>query len=312
MSKFEFDPAPWVPFRDQKVLERVRNIKRKDMEKHDNPDFDIKIVDDVGGIWVADMVMRIYQSDIEDKKLTMIMPNPCPGPYKTVAELINRFRINCRNVYTFNMDEWADQDGNVAPDTYEAGFNHSFVKSFYGSIDEDLRMPRENCTAFSNENIDHYSDLIVECGDGGADICYSGPGWAGHIAFVDPDTPEFKCESVEEFIEMKARRVTLNPLTIAQNSLHGVFGQSGDIGNVPPKAATIGPADIARAKERIEIHALLTNFTVSSWQRMTSRLILHGPVTPLMPSSIFQLLDTQVYISEAIAQPFGNWETVGY
>lgn len=312
MSKFEFDPAPWVPFRDKKVLERVRNIKRKDMEKHENPDFDIKIVDDVGGIWVADMVMRIYQSDIEDKKLTMIMPNPCPGPYRTVAELINRFRINCRNVYTFNMDEWADQDGNVAPDSYEAGFNHSFVKSFYGSIDEDLRMPRENCTAFSNENIDHYSDLIVECGDGGADICYSGPGWAGHIAFVDPDTPEFSCSSIEEFIEMKARRVTLNPLTIAQNSLHGVFGCSGDIANVPPMAMTIGPYDVMHAKNRFEMHALTTMGSMSTWQRMISRLVLYGPVTPQVPSSILQLVPTSVYVSETIASEIECWEDVGY
>jgi len=27
---------------------------------------------------------------------------------------------------------------------------------------------------------------------GGADICYSGPGWTGHVAFVDPDAPEFR------------------------------------------------------------------------------------------------------------------------
>lgn len=312
MSTFEFDPAPWVPFKDKEVLERVRNIKREDMEKHDNPDFKIKIVPDVTSIWISDMVMRIYQSDIEDKKLTMIMPNPCPGPYATVAEMINRFRINCRNVYTFNMDEWADQDGNVAPESYKAGFNHSFVKSFYGNIDPELRMPRENCTAFSNENIDHYSDLIVECGDGGADICYSGPGWAGHIAFVDPDTPEFACDSVEEFLEMKARRVTLNPLTIAQNSLHGVFGCSGDIANVPPKAMTIGPYDVAHSRNRFEMHALTTMGSMSTWQRMISRLVLYGPVTPQVPSSILQLMPTSVYVGEEIAREIECWENVGY
>jgi len=258
------------------------------------------------------MVTRIKESDDQDKKLTMIMPNPAPGVYSTVAEIINRFRINCRNVYTFNMDEWADHDGNVAPQSYKAGFNHSFVKSFYGMIDEDLRMPRENCTAFSNENIEHYSDLIVECGDGGADICYSGPGWAGHIAFVDPDTPEFSCSSIEEFLEMKARRVTLNPLTIAQNSLHGVFGCSGDIANVPPMAMTIGPYDVMHAKNRFEMHALTTMGSVSSWQRMISRLVLYGPVTTQVPSSILQLMPTSVYVSEAIAGEIGCWEDVGY
>jgi 6-phosphogluconolactonase/glucosamine-6-phosphate isomerase/deaminase len=312
MSKFEFEPAPWVPFKDKKVLEKVRNIKRKDMEKHKNPDFKIKIVADVNAIWVADMVKRIYDSDIKDEKLTMIMPNPAPGTYSTVAEIINRFGINCRNVFTFNMDEWADHEGNVAPESYEAGFNHSFIKYFYGKIDPELRMPRENCTAFTNENVDHYSDLIVESGNGGADICYSGPGWAGHIAFVDPDTEEFACSSVEEFLELKARRVTLNPLTVAQNSLHGVFGCSGDIANVPPKAVTIGPFDVAHAKNRFEMHALATMGSLSSWQRMISRLVLYGPVTPQVPSSILQLFPTSVYVSENIASEFECWEEVGY
>ena len=52
--------------------------------------------------------------------------------------------------------------------------------------------------------------------------------------------------------------------------------------------------------------------SVSSWLRMTSRLVLYGEVTPLVPSSILQLMDTDVYVTEAIAQPFECWETVGY
>lgn len=309
---FVFEPAGWVPFKDREVLNRVRNIKREDMEKHTNPDFKIRIVSDVGSIWIADMVLRIKESDEQDKKLTMILPNPCPGAYAAVAEIINRFQINCRNVYTFNMDEWADEGGNVAPESYKAGFNHSFVKYFYGKINPELRMKRENCCAPTTKNIKDYSRLITECGNGGADICYSGPGWAGHLAFIDPDTPEFACRTLEEFLKMDARIVTLHPLTIAQNSLHGVFGCSGDIANVPPRAASIGPADVARSRNRFEMHALTTMGTMSTWQRMTSRLVLYGPVTPKVPSSILQLFPTSVYVSEEIAREFECWETVGY
>jgi len=311
-KSFQFEPAPWIPFKDKEVLERVRKIKRVDMEKHSNPDFKIKIVSDVNSIWVADMLMRIKESDIQDKKLVMIMPNPCPTSYATLAELINRFQINCRNVYTFNMDEWADQDGNVAPESYSASFNRSFIKYFYGKIDASLRMKRENCNAPTTANIKEYSKLIAECGNGGADICYSGPGWAGHIAFIDPDVPEFACNSVDEFLEMESRIVTLHPLTIAQNSLHGVFGCSGDIANVPPRAATIGPIDVLKSRNRFEMHALSTMGSTSSWQRLTSRLVLYGPVTPKVPSSILQLMPTSVYVSEEIAKEFDCWELVGY
>ena len=311
-NNFEFEPAKWIPFRDKEVLERVRNIKREDMEQHENPEFKIKIVPDVGSLWVADMFARIKESDEKDQKLTMILPNPCAATYETVAELINRFRVDCRNVYTFNMDEWADEDGNVAPDSYKAGFNHSFLKYFYEKIDPELRMKRENCCAPTTQNINDYSKLIRECGDGGADICYSGPGWAGHIAFIDPDTEEFACDSIEEFMKMDSRIVSLHPLSIAQNSLHGVFGCSGDIANVPTKAATIGPSDVANSRNRFEMHSVSTMGTVSSWQRMTSRLVLYGPVTDKVPSSILQLMPTSVYVSEEVAREFECWEEVGY
>ena len=151
-------------------------------------------------------------------------------------------------------------------------------------IDPKLRMPLENVHYPTNENIGHYSKLINDVTEGGADIISTSPGWTGHAAFIDP-VPEFMSDDIEEWLNMEARLVTLHPLTVAQNSLHGVFGQSGYVTSVPPRAATIGPVDVKRAKERIEVHALLTNNTFSSWQRMTSRLVTHGPVTPLVPSS---------------------------
>lgn len=135
---------------------------------------------------------------------------------------------------------------------------------------------------------------------GGADACYSGPGWTGHLAFIDPCTPEFP-EDLEEWKKCGARVVTLNPFSIAQNSLHGCFGASGDMGNVPPKGATIGPADVLAAKYRFDMHGITTAGTFVAWQRMISRLVLHGPVTPLIPESILQTVPTDVYITETIA-----------
>ncbi len=309
---FKFDPASYVPYRNTEVLERCRNIKREDMEKHPNPNFRIHVTPAVGGIWIGDMVARIVESDLLDKKCVMILPNPCPVDYMQVAETINRMNVNCRNLHVFMMDEWADQDGNIAPLDYPAGFAHSNMKYFYNSIREDLRPPIEQMHYPTNENANCYSKMIAECGDGGADICYSGPGWAGHIAFIDPCTPEFGCPPIEEYLEMEARIVTLHPMTIMQNSLHGCFGCSGDIANVPPKAFTIGPVDVKNSKNRFEMHSITTMGTYSAWQRMISRLVLYGEVTPLVPSSILQLMDCDVYVSEEIAKPFGCDELMGY
>ena len=107
------------------------------------------------------------------------------------------------------------------------------------------------------------------------------------------------------FCQHRAVRVVelcrLSPFTLAQNSLHGSFGSSGNLCAVPPMAATIGPADVVAAKNRIDMHGLTVHGSFASWQRLTMRLCLHGPVTPQVPTSIHQLLRTDVWVSETLA-----------
>lgn len=295
----------------------MRKISGKDLEKHPNPDFNIKVMMNPHPVLIATLFSRTKEASENNRKITLILGNPEPETYIPLAQLINYFKVDCKNVHLFAMDEWADDQGNIAPETYKAGFAHSMLKYLVFQIDEKLRMPLENVHYPTTKNIKDYSKMITDCGEGGADICSSSPGWTGHMAFIDPVSeflPSMKDGQydIDEWLNMDARVVTLHPLTVAQNSLHGVFGQSGYIADVPPKAATIGPVDVKNARERIEVHALLTNNTFSSWQRMTSRLVLHGPVTPLIPSSMLQLMKTQVYVSEEIAAPFECWEKVGY
>lgn len=300
-NTFTFNPSACVSFRDQEVLARVRNIPRNEMEKHHNPEFKITIVPDVYAMFIADMLIRMKESDEQDKKVCMILPCPGYSIYSTLAALINRFRINCRNVYLFNMDEWADDQGNVAPETYRQSLKRCLVKAVYGKIDENLRMPYDHIIAPTTATINDYSDIIQEVSGGGVDICYSAVGWPGHIAFIDPGT--FPCSGMEEFMTLKSRIVPSHALTIAENSLMDVYGLSGDVAAVPPCGATIGPVDIVRAKNRMDLHGLTFGNSLSSWQRMISRLALYGPVTLDVPSSFLQLLPTAVYISEAIAAP---------
>lgn len=320
-TSFAFTPADFVPFKDRELCEKLRKISGTDLEKHEDwqhPDFKVKVMMNPHPVLIATLFSRIKEASEKGKKITLILGNPEPETYIPLAQLINYFKVDCKNVHIFAMDEWADENGNIAPETYKAGFAHSMLKYLVFQIDEKLRMPLENVHYPTTKNINSYSDMITDCGEGGADICSSSPGWTGHMAFIDPVAefiPSKKADGtydLDEWLNMKARIVGLHPLTVAQNSLHGVFGQSGYIADVPPKAATIGPIDVKNARERIEVHALLTNNTFSSWQRMTSRLVLHAPVTPLVPSSMLQLMNTQVYVSDELAAPFDSWEKVGY
>lgn len=300
MNQFSYEPSRYVPFRDKDEIERVKNIKREDIEKHSNPEFKIKVVpdNDVEFMWVTDMFTRIKHAADNNQKLVMILPNPCP-PYRHVARLINACKVNCKNIHAFAMDEYADENGNIAPAEWEFGFTNAMYRYFYYNIDEKLRPPKDQITGFSNKNLKDYGKMITDAG--GADICYSGPGWTGHLAFIEPDAPEFS-GSLEEWKKMGPRVCTLSPFTLAQNSLHGSFGKSGNLAAVPPKAATIGPAQVIESKHRYDTHALTVHGTTTSWQRFITRLVLHGPVTPLVPESILQTLRTDVYVSETAAQ----------
>jgi glucosamine-6-phosphate deaminase len=297
---FDFKPAKFIPFRDRAVIERVRRITKEQLAQHPNPDFKIRIVKDseIEFLWLADLFHRIKTSADEGRRLVMIMPNPWPA-YRRLAHLLNQFRVDCRHLHTFNMDEYANERGEIAPETWEFGFLHSFKKHFYANLDPHLRPPEKQIQGPTNKNMKDYGKMIADLG--GADICYSGPGWTGHLAFIEPDAPEF-AGSLTAWKKMGPRVCTLSPFTIAQNSLHGSFGMSGDLAAVPPKAATIGPAEVIAAKHRIDMHAITVDGSFASWQRFTTRLVLHGPVTPRVPESILQTLRTDVWVSESISE----------
>ena len=246
---FSFKPAEFYPFKDQAEIDRVRKVTFEDivaMEgKHPfNPNVKIHVFepDEFENAVVADMVMRIQDSDRYDKKCVMIMPNPNPT-YRKVTYFLHKLNINCRNVKFYMMDEWADDQGNIAPLSYRQGFGNAFYRFMVKDI-LDLGFKEENFIYHSNKTTPDYSKMLEA--DGEADAVYSGPGWPGHLAFIDPVDDWFK-PTMEEYLEQGAKVAHLHPLTIAQNSLHGCFGASGDISQVPPMGAMMGPRDAYKA-----------------------------------------------------------------
>lgn len=311
MSKFTFSPADFVPFKDKAVLERIRNIKRADIEKHPNPEFKIKVIrdDQIAFIQFTDMLCRIKQASEAGQRIAIITGNPNPG-YSNLAYMINKFKVNCKNLWIINMDEWADEDGNTAPEDYPQGFMYSMKKYFYSELDEKLRPDEKQIVGPTTDNVKWLTKWIIE-EFGGADACYSGSGWTGHIAFIDPDVAPFDVP-FEEWKKIGTSIVTLHPYTVLQNSLHASFGSCGDTAFVPPKAATIGPADVIASKYRMDRSAITIGNSGVSWQRFITRLVAHGPVTPKVPASILQTLPTDFYISESVASDIETKWYKGY
>ena len=202
--------------------------------------------------------------------------------YTIAAAMINALRLPMHHVHTFNMDEYADGDGHTAPADWAGSFQKAMLESFFLRIDPELRPPQAQVHFPTEHELPRYADLIAECG--GADVCYGGIGWCGHIAFWEADLGHEYGDDLAAFVKAGPRLVELTPMTIMQNALHS-FG--GDWSWVPPKANTIGPAQIMGARER---SFWLDGYIGGgvSWQRFIARLVAHGRVNTLVPGSILQ------------------------
>ena len=299
-TTFSYVMANVHPFNDQAECERVRRIKKEDLCTHPNPNFKIRIIEDATQFafsYLTDIVAGIKRSLDEGRQHVIILPAPNPM-YAFVAQMLNQLRIPCQHVHTFNMDEYADEQGNTAPRDWQGGFQYWMWHDWFGRMEPELAIPESQIHFPSTENVSYYTKMMEDLG--GVDICYGGIGWAGHIAFFEPHLCVEFGEDIDAYLQASARIVELHPLTIAQNSLFCDCGCSGDWSAVPPKAATIGPKDLKNSK----VVKFWDGFSYGdvSWQRFITRLAAHGPVTPRVPASILQVLNSELYVNSKIAQ----------
>lgn len=282
---FSYSLSKFIPFRDEKACARVRAIPRSEITHHPSKRFRIEVIEDKIQFYsrfAIDIVSRIRKAAKAGKKCVLILPvGPVPQ-YRIAAEMINREGISCKHLVTFNMDEYANDRGETAPADWEGSFATSMRQSFFSRIDPKLRPPDRNIHFPTHHNIGDYWKMIEDAG--GADCCYGGIGWCGHIAFWESHIGLEFAGDLKAYKQAHGRIVELNPMTIMQNALHS-FG--GDWSWVPPKAASIGPREILAARDR--------SFWLDgdqgggvSWQRFIARLVAHGPVSELVPGSILQ------------------------
>ena len=299
MPRFTYASAPVHPFTDVEVCERVMRISREDLCRHPNPKLKIAVVEDNSQFtlkYLLDILSGIKRSLEEGRQHVIILGAPNPQ-YALLAQMINQLNISCKHVHTFNMDEYADENGNTAPADHPGGFQYWMWRDLFSRIKPELAIPAEQIHFPSTENVRDYSKMIEDMG--GADVCYGGCGWNGHIAFFEPHIGARFGDDMDAFMREGAQIVDLHPLTVAQNSLFCDAGASGAWHRVPPMAATIGPRDLVGSKANKCYHWF--SYGDVSWQRFITRLMLHGPVTPKVPGSLYQVIGGEIWLSGAVA-----------
>ncbi len=297
---FNYQLSEHLPFKDAEACKKARAIKREDITNSPSESLSIRVIEDDTAFrfaYIMDIVAGIKRAlDEGRKKYVLILPAPNPY-YAFLAKMINDLNIPCHHVHTYNMDEYADEQGRTAPKTWKGGFQYWMYHDLFDRIRPELRMPESQIHFPSDKTVNDYSRMIEDMG--GADVCYGGIGWCGHIAFYEPHLGEPYVGKVDEYLELGSRIVDLHPITVCQNSLYADAGSAGDWSWVPPKAATIGPHDLKNSK----LVSFWNGFGAgeSMWQRFITRLSLHGPITPLVPASLLQLMQSEVILSGAVA-----------
>lgn len=282
-TEFKYDFPKFLAFRDRAACERVRKIKKADICNHPNPGFRISIEEDRAALFLdyaMDLVMEIKRSHEEGRRLVLILPAKTPPG---APDLINELKIPCHHVHIFNMDEYADENGKSAPPEWPMSFQKMIRDTFLHRIDENLRPPENQVHFITSDNVDDYQNMMEDAG--GVDVCYGQIGWSGHLAFWDPEMGFPYENDIEAFKQAGPATVELSPISVMQNSLY--LSGAGDWSWHPPKAVTIGPAQIMNAARNSWRNSGEIGNGVA-WQRFIVRLVAHGPVSPFVPSSILQ------------------------
>ena len=132
---------------------------------------------------------------------------------------------------------------------------------------------------------------------GGADVCYGGIGWSGHIAFWEPQLGAEFDGDLDAYRHAGARLVELHPMTVMQNALHS-FGGDWSVG------AAEGQHDRPARDPRRPPSLFWLDGDLGggvSWQRFIARLVAHGPVSEFVPGSLLQEARTDYTILGSVA-----------
>ena len=273
---FEYGLARFIDFRDEAECDRVRRIGRAELTEHANPDFRIAVVDDPAefyGAFAADLVGRIRAARDEARTFVAILP---VGPMPQYELAARRSTRSASRSPTSTRSTWTSTRTRTASPRRSRGPARSSARcrsASSRSSTAELRPPESQIHFPTTEAIGDYSARLEELG--GADACYGGIGWCGHIAFWESHLGHEFEGDLDAYKQAGARLVELHPMTIMQNALHS-FG--GDWSWVPPKANTIGPREILGARHR----SFWLDGDIGggvSWQRFIARLVAHGPVS---------------------------------
>jgi glucosamine-6-phosphate deaminase len=253
----------------------------------------VRILGDMASIGrdVAGAMRReILDAQAAGRNATLIVPVGPVEQFPLLAEMINKERINCRDVVLINMDEYLTDDDRFIPADHPLSFRGFMDRLFYDRLDPALAPLPQN-RVFPNPQDTGAVPRLIES-RGGVDACYGGIGINGHFAFNEPPEPG-ETVSVDEFAALPTRVLSLTRETRTINSVT----VGGEISVIPRRAVTVGMKECLGARR-------LRLYCNRPWQSAVARRALHGPITAACPASLMRLHpDVMLTVADYVAQP---------
>jgi glucosamine-6-phosphate deaminase len=246
-----------------------------------------------------EIALNIKEAREKKEKISFILPVGPMGMYKWAVYFLKEWKIDCKHVYGFNMDEWSDNQGNTLPPDDPRGFQNAMKEAFYDPLG-GLTVPEEQRHFATREVLPTYPEKINGLRKEGAKlIVVFGIGRVFHIAFWEPHfAAEFKSE--EEWKAQEYRLgAKLHPLTIEQNAITSFKSRTT---LVPAFANTIGPGIFLKA-DRIIGGCDGTLGRGMMWQGLSFWVTLRHEPNIWIPSSFMPTLPGKLFFLKELAGP---------
>ncbi len=291
-----FYPRGWDMEKIDKCCDM--GVKREEFWHKDFNPIECENIYEFDTLMGHEIALKVKNAADCGNKIAMILPVGPMGMYKWAAYFLNAWDVDCSKVYTFNMDEWADGDGNTLSNTDKASFEYSMKEAFFNKINKTVPECQRNFA--TKENLPTYPEKITALKKEGAKlVLVFGIGRMCHIAFWEPHFgAEF--DTVEEWKSQCYRiGAKLHPLTIEQNALTSFKSRTT---LVPCRANTIGPGLFMQADYIIGgCDGVLGRGM--GWQGMSFLTTLHYGPDKSIPSTFMPTLPGKLFYLKELAGP---------
>lgn len=246
-----------------------------------------------------EIAMQIKLAKDRREKIAFILPVGPMGMYKWVVYFLKEWNVSCEHVFTFNMDEWADSEGNTLDSDNPASFQYAMEHALFNPLG-NLTVPKDQRNFATRTNLPTYPEKIKKLkAEGARLVLVYGIGRMCHIAFWEP---HFAADyaSEEEWLQQPYRvAAKIHPLTVEQNALTSFKSRTP---LVPCRANTIGPGLFLQADYAIG-GADGTLGRGMQWQGLSLWMTLRHGQTPWITSSYIPTLAGKLFFLKELAGP---------